>query len=92
MWADAGSLPCANSFFSDLLVGISVYEMKKDKDLESIAKQIQDDIKGLTDLSGRMIELDKEEKRVDRSVKWIVIATVTGIVIAAIVVAWVILT
>lgn len=66
--------------------------MKEENPFDRLAKQIQDDIKGLTELSGKLVELDKEEKRIDKSARWLIVAAVIGVAIAVGVIAWVILT
>lgn len=65
--------------------------MKEENSFDRLAKQIQDDIKGLTELSGRLVELDKEERKVHKMATWTKLTTAIALVIAVIVIAWAIL-
>lgn len=64
--------------------------MKEENSFDHVAKQIQDDLKGIIELSGRLIELDKEEKKVNRGAsKFITAAVLAGLLIAVLTLVYV---
>lgn len=53
-----------------------IINILEDNDFKELSKQIQDDIKGLTELSGRLVELDKEENKINKHKAFLIAAMV----------------